>query len=463
MEIIASELSGGAPFTVYFTASAPNPGQTGFEWNFGDGRVSHVPKTFHTFVLPGLKEAVLTGFLAWGPAVDPGLMDAVEILRPPTPTRAPEFALPDLNGRTVELRAFRGRIVLLNFWATWCPPCVVEMPSLERLSEEFKKAGLVVVGINDIPTAREEVRDQILQGVKVALAALPGVVDAKIEVRLPASEPQREEDPFAGRAPIPGVRWTLAVASGKGGVGKSIIAVNLALAEMGAQVGVLDADIYGPSLPTMLGVREVPMSVDGRYLPIRKDTLRLMSMGFLIPETDPVIWRGPLVMGMVRDFLRKVAWGTLDYLVVDLPPGTGDVQLTLVQELPLSGAVIVTTPSDVALIDARKALAMFRRVRVPVLGIVENMSYFACPGCGLETGIFGRGAGRRVAEVLEVPLLAEIPLDEELRRAGSSSSWREGFGRDWSGPPRSVHRRRSCSALEPKSGGSGPNGRRRTV
>jgi ATP-binding protein involved in chromosome partitioning len=254
--------------------------------------------------------------------------------------------------------------------------------------------------------------------IQAALRGVPGIMDADVKILLPEAE--SEGDPFAHRRPIPGVGTTIAVASGKGGVGKSVVAVNLALAlaETGAQVGLLDADIYGPNIPLMLGVAEPPMAVDGRYIPVRKHGLRVMSMGLLAGASDPVIWRGALVMEMARKFLWSVFWGGVDHLVVDLPPGTGDVQLTLVQEIVLSGAVIVTTPSDVALLDARKGLEMFRRTGVPVLGIVENMSRFACPACGHESWVFGRGQGRRIAEALEVPLLGEIPLDEEIRKAG---------------------------------------------
>jgi ATP-binding protein involved in chromosome partitioning len=221
---------------------------------------------------------------------------------------------------------------------------------------------------------------------------------------------------------IPAVRHTIAVASGKGGVGKSTIAVNLAVgfAQRGARVGLLDADIYGPSIPLMMGVDEPPAldAKTGSILPFDRFGVHFMSLGFLVPKEAAVIWRGPMVMKAIDDLLRKVAWGDLDVLVVDMPPGTGDAQLTLSQKVSLSGAVIVTTPQDVALADAIKGVAMFRKVGVPILGIVENMSHFQCPHCGKTSDVFGHGGGRREAERLDVPFLGEIPLDAEIREGG---------------------------------------------
>jgi ATP-binding protein involved in chromosome partitioning len=225
----------------------------------------------------------------------------------------------------------------------------------------------------------------------------------------------------AGRQPLKGVRHLVAVASGKGGVGKSTVCVNLALAlsHLGARVGLLDADIYGPSVPTMMGVNRRPQAGgDGRITPLTSYGLRLMSLGFLVDETQPVIWRGPMVQGVVRQFLHDVDWGELDYLMIDLPPGTGDAQLTLVQAVALAGAVIVTTPSDIALIDAAKGLNMFRTVDVPVLGVVENMSYFVCPHCSQRSDIFSARGGRRVADKLGAPFLGEIPLLGSIRQGG---------------------------------------------
>jgi len=216
----------------------------------------------------------------------------------------------------------------------------------------------------------------------------------------------------------PGVKHIVAVASGKGGVGKSTTAVNLvlALAALGLKTGLLDADIYGPSQPRMMGIAGRPHSADGKILrPMENYGVKCMSMGFLVAEDTPMIWRGPMVQSALQQMLRDVAWGELDVLIVDMPPGTGDAQLTMAQQVPLAGAVIVSTPQDIALIDARKGLNMFRKVDVPVLGIVENMSYYACPNCGHEAHIFGHGGARREAEKLGVPFLGEIPLDIAIR------------------------------------------------
>ena len=217
---------------------------------------------------------------------------------------------------------------------------------------------------------------------------------------------------------IPGVKHIIAVASGKGGVGKSTTAVNLALALKvnGHKVGILDADIYGPSMPRLLGVSGKPRSLGGRLLePLEGHGVKVMSMGFLVDEEAAMIWRGPMVMSAITQMLREVAWGDLDVLVVDMPPGTGDAQLTMAQQVPLSGAVIVSTPQDIALIDARKGLTMFNKVNVPVLGIIENMSYFICPKCGERAEIFGHGGARAEAEKLNLPFLGEVPLDRIMR------------------------------------------------
>ena len=240
----------------------------------------------------------------------------------------------------------------------------------------------------------------------------------------PNQPPQSPPQPAGARSPqqqrgaVPGVRAIIAVASGKGGVGKSTTAANLALGLQanGLKVGVLDADIYGPSMPRMLGIAGRPTSGDGKTLaPMQNYGLKVMSMGFLVPEDTPMIWRGPMVMSALQQMLREVAWGELDVLVVDLPPGTGDAQLTMAQQVPLAGAVIVSTPQDIALIDARKGLNMFRKVDVPVLGIVENMSYFLCPHCGERSDIFSHGGARLEAEKLGIEFLGEVPLDIAIR------------------------------------------------
>lgn len=222
------------------------------------------------------------------------------------------------------------------------------------------------------------------------------------------------------KLPIPGVRNIIAIGSGKGGVGKSTIAVNLAitLAKLGYAVGLLDADVYGPNVPLMMGIRETPHAIGQRIQPLTAHGVRIMSMGFLNPGDKPLVWRGPMLNSVMQQFLRNVDWGELDYLVIDLPPGTGDVQLTLIQTTPLTGAVVVTTPSDVSLEDARKAVHMFEQVREQVLGIVENMSYLDYNGEKIY--VFGKGGGARTAELMKVPLLAEIPLDPKTREGGDS-------------------------------------------
>jgi ATP-binding protein involved in chromosome partitioning len=231
-------------------------------------------------------------------------------------------------------------------------------------------------------------------------------------------QPQQE----APKLPIPGVRYLVAVGSGKGGVGKTTVAVNLAisLANLGRKVGLLDADVYGPNVPLMMGTRAQPRSSGDRIQPLENFGVRLMSIGFLNPGDKPLVWRGPMLHSVIQQFLRNVEWGELDYLIIDLPPGTGDVALSLIQTAPLSGAVVVTTPSDVSLEDARKAINMFHQVRVPVLGLVENMSYLIAPGSGERIDVFGHGGGRRTAEKMNVPFLGELALDPEVRIGGDS-------------------------------------------
>ncbi len=274
---------------------------------------------------------------------------------------------------------------------------------------------------------RAEAAVRAVPGVQSAMVALTaeraggGAVPPRPQVPPQAARPHGAR-PHGGApaAPsgIPGVESIIAVASGKGGVGKSTTAVNLALGlrDLGLKVGILDADIYGPSMPKLLAIREKPETIGGtRLKPIVRHGMPVMSIGFLIEEETPMIWRGPMVMSALTQMLREVEWGTLDVMVVDMPPGTGDAQLTMAQQVPLKGAVIVSTPQDLALIDARRGIAMFRRVNVPVLGIVENMSTFICPKCGERTDIFGHGGARLEAERLGVPFLGEVPLDIAIR------------------------------------------------
>jgi ATP-binding protein involved in chromosome partitioning len=245
---------------------------------------------------------------------------------------------------------------------------------------------------------------------------------------MPPGTPPQPEKP-----PIPGVKSLIAVASGKGGVGKTTVAVNLAIAlqRLGASVGLLDADVYGPNVPLMLGTQESPTALSERQIvPVQAQGLKIISMGLLAPGDKPMIWRGPMLHSVMQQFLRSVMWGELDYLIADLPPGTGDVQLSLIQTVALTGAVIVTTPSAVALADVRKAIEMFRQVNVDIIGVVENMSSFVCPHCGKSVDVFGHGEGRRVAETYGVPLLGEIEIDPRIRLGGDTGAPIASLGED---------------------------------
>jgi ATP-binding protein involved in chromosome partitioning len=267
-------------------------------------------------------------------------------------------------------------------------------------------------------------RAEIHSKARKAVAQLPGVAEVKATMasKAPAARPAHG----SGLEPlpdlIPEVKHTVAVSSGKGGVGKSTVAVNLALALQGAgaTVGLVDVDIYGPNIPLMIGARGKPGMFNNRIIPVLAYGVKVMSIGFFLKEGDPVIWRGPMIHSAVQQFLKDVEWGELDYLLFDMPPGTGDAQLSLSQVIPLSGAVMVTTPQDVSLLDVRKGLQMFRKMNVPILGIVENMAGFACPHCQQVTPIFGEGGGQRLADEYAVPLLGSIPLDLETRVGGDT-------------------------------------------
>lgn len=271
------------------------------------------------------------------------------------------------------------------------------------------------------PTTRDvSVLEQLRQAVTAAVKARAGVEEVEVVITSPAPPPRRA--PASG-ASIPGVERILAVASGKGGVGKSTVAVHLAyaLASQGRRIGLLDADIYGPSIPQMVGACGSPtVTPERRILPLEAHGVKTMSLGFLIDPGTPVIWRGPMITKVLSQFFHDVAWGSLDALVLDLPPGTGDAQLTIAQQLALSGGVIVTTPQAMALEDVRRGVAMFRELRAPVLGVIENMSYHVCRTCGHQSEPFGHGGGKRMAEELGIPFLGALPLNAELLQAGET-------------------------------------------
>ncbi len=300
----------------------------------------------------------------------------------------------------------------------------VKFPGLSRDIVSFGfvrsvavRGGAVEVDIA-MTTANPEAGPLVERDARAALDALPGIGEVKLEVKV-----QSPQAAAPARQVLPGVKYKIAVASGKGGVGKSTVAANLALAleRLGTTVGLLDADIYGPSQQMMMGCHDRPMvNAEERILPVDGNGVKVMSLGFLMDPDTPVIWRGPMVMKALVQFLEDVEWGELDFLVVDLPPGTGDAQLTLTQQVPLDGAVIVTTPQDVALIDARKGLAMFQKVNVPVMGVIENMSAFVCPHCGERSEIFKSGGGRRTAEQLGVPFLGDVPIDPAIVVGGDA-------------------------------------------
>jgi len=310
--------------------------------------------------------------------------------------------------------------------------------ALGMVSGIATRAGHVAITL-DVDPARGTALEPLRQACEQAIRAMPGVLSATAVMTAERAAPPPPPAPGGhhghshgpaakttgggGRIDVPGVKHIIAVASGKGGVGKSTTAVNLALglAANGLATGLLDADIYGPSMPRMLGVTEKPESADGKMLkPIEKYGLKTMSIGYIVNEDTPMIWRGPMVSSALEQMLRDVQWGDLDVLVVDMPPGTGDAQLTLAQRVALAGAVIVSTPQDIALVDARKGLHMFRKVAVPVLGIVENMSYFLCPKCGERSEIFGHGGAHEEADKLGVPFLGEVPLHLDIRTTSDS-------------------------------------------
>ncbi|MDN2580866.1 Mrp/NBP35 family ATP-binding protein [Aquibium sp. ELW1220] len=363
-----------------------------------------------------------------------------------------------------------------------------DIVSLGLVSDIFIADGKAFFSIT-VPAARARELEPLRETAERAVKSIPGIVGAMVALtaekkgggmeRAPAPPPRAAAHAHGhahghshaprpapasrqpGKRGVPGVSAIIAVASGKGGVGKSTTAVNLALglATFGMKVGILDADIYGPSLPRLMGLTGKPETVDGKVLkPMERYGLKVMSMGFLVEEETPMIWRGPMVMSALTQMLREVAWGDLDVLVVDMPPGTGDAQLTMAQQVPLAGAVIVSTPQDLALIDARKGLNMFRKVDVPLLGIVENMSYFVAPDTGTRYDIFGHGGARREAERLGVPFLGEVPLEMAIRE--SSDAGAPVVVSQPDGPHAKVYRDIAARVIEQleagKGGGEGP-------
>ena len=298
------------------------------------------------------------------------------------------------------------------------------------IEDVLVRDGLVQVSLA-VARDRAPALDPARRAMEAAIARLPGVTNATVvltahRAAAPAAAPATPaaRPPAPRPQPLPGVGQVIAVASGKGGVGKSTVSVNLAvaLARSGLRVGLMDADIYGPSLPRMLGASRRPEVRGDRLIPVQAWGVSAMSMGFLVEEDSAVIWRGPMIMGAVQQFLGQVDWGTLDILVVDLPPGTGDIQLTLSQRVKVTGAVVVSTPQDIALIDARRAVKMFEKVEIPVLGVIENMSYFCCPNCGHRSEIFGHGGARAEAKKLGQTFLGEIPLLLEIRELSDAGT-----------------------------------------
>jgi ATP-binding protein involved in chromosome partitioning len=304
---------------------------------------------------------------------------------------------------------------------------IVQDPDLRKdlvalgMIEDVKIDGGKVSFTVALTTPACPVKEDLKRQCEEAVSRLPGVTGVAVTM---TSRVRGRASGTGDKAPIAGVAHVLAVASGKGGVGKSTVAVNLAvaLAQEGARVGLIDADVYGPNIPLMMGVREQPYQKDGKILPLSAHGVKLMSMGFLVDPETPVIWRGPMLHGVMQNFTRDVDWGTLDYLVIDLPPGTGDVQLSLAQQVAIAGAVIVATPQQVALDDAQKAIAMFQKLEVPILGMVENMSYFVCSSCDARHEIFAHGGAEAKASALGLPFLGAVPLLPNVRQAGDEGT-----------------------------------------
>jgi len=293
-----------------------------------------------------------------------------------------------------------------------------DIVSLNRVKNILINGDKVSIQIA-LPSPGNPLKAEVTRLVKAALQeSIPGIGDINIIFPEQSGAPQ---DAAEGKL-LPGVQNIIAVSSGKGGVGKSTVSVNLAvaLAKKGARVGLLDADIYGPNIPLMMGIKTPPAPKGEKVTPAENHGVRFISMAFFVPEDTPMIWRGPMIHGAIQQLIRDVAWGDLDYLLIDLPPGTGDAQLSIAQLVPLTGAIIVTTPQEVSLLDSKKGLAMFKKVNVPLLGIIENMSFFECPHCHEATEIFSRGGGRAASEKLDIPFLGEVPIDPAIRVGGDT-------------------------------------------
>jgi ATP-binding protein involved in chromosome partitioning len=285
--------------------------------------------------------------------------------------------------------------------------------------KNMRLSGGAVAFTVELTTPACPVKDLLRDQARSVVAALPGVTQVDVEMTAQVRAVGRPE---LGRTPVDGVKNIIAVGAGKGGVGKTTVSVNLAvaLAKRGSRVALLDGDMYGPNVPIMLGLK-TQLETDGKKIvPAERYGLQVVSMGFLTQDDAPVIWRGPMLHGAIQQFFRDVAWTNIDYLIVDMPPGTGDVALSLSQSVPVAGAVLVTTPQTVSLADTRRAVAMYRKLNIPAIGLLENMSYFACPGCGRESDLFGKGGGAKLAEEMSVPFLGSIPLYEPVRVGGDS-------------------------------------------
>ena len=292
---------------------------------------------------------------------------------------------------------------------------IVSLDFIKNLQVEGGRVSFAI----ELTTPACPVKDQMHDQAVAAVRALDGVTEVDVEM---TANVRAVASPDEGRAPIPGVKNVIAVGAGKGGVGKSTVAVNLALAlsRYGGRVGLMDADVYGPNIPIMLGIK-TQLETDGKKIvPAEKYGIPVVSMGFLTQDETPIIWRGPMLHGVVQQFFREVRWEELDYLIVDMPPGTGDVALSLSQTVPVSGAVVVTTPQTVSVADSRRAVAMYKKLNVPTLGLVENMSHFVCPTCQEESDLFGKGGGEAAASEMAVPFLGRIPIYQPIREGGDN-------------------------------------------